>query len=1402
MIRCPTCGVRIPDDRPVCPRHGEAKLDPIPSHEDEEEDVAVTDEDENFELEGFEIDKVLGKGGFGIVYKARRASDGAECAIKVAIKTNRSAIEALEAEAEAMDVIGSPAVPEVFARGRMDDGNSYLVLEFVRAPVMSDVLSAKADKYTLEEFFPLADTLLAAVEGTHAHGYIHRDLKPENVFIDEGPKAQLFDFGLVMKEDPNRKADEEGSLAGTPEYMAPEMCEGAPDLDRRADVYAVGVMLYELLAGHPPFHGPDAEVREAHRSRRPPTLTRVVGTPAPVAAVIARSLIKDKKRRWASVTEMRAALAKAKEKVESAPKPKPEPEAKPEAADAGAEAAPADEEEGKAGRRRGRRARGERSARGERAARGERSSRGGDRAARASRRKAGKAGGSAGGGAKERRTVGLIWFESRADLSAIQGVLADTAGQLAHTESGKYVAAFGHEVGDNPVRNAMNAARALVGRGLAPRAIVDVASVIVRSRPDGSRRYMSPLFSQADRFPQEGDPEGTLITATASELVPETPTEAGPRENVLVTRSLQESTQVTSIWRTEQPFIGHEKLLESVFNSARNVVHGKPTIVTIIADIGYGKSQLASVFATQMPMHGIPLRMHAMRALEPMGEVGHTTVRDLARRLLEAPEERPEDGGMALFKARLGDELAEEVRLGLSLALTWMEPDDPELASLSAAPGAIRAATASAVGKVLRHEAARTPIAILLDDAQFADETALDALEYATLEEGGARIWVCLLGRPRLQKSRPTFGDRAAHRLSTELPALDDESAGKLIRTLLHPARNVPDKAIQILVERTQGIPLLIVELVRGLRRDGVLRPAERGSGWYLATDELERLPDLPLVQWLATREIEALPKQLAAHAKLAATLGPTFTEEELEGLLQQLELDGVAVETDLDATVGIRRLRSAGFVVKDRTGRSRYRHTLLRDSLYASVPDELKNSAHTSAYGYYTERDDLPEVEKLGHLAFHAARSGQKEQAASAYLQLADRSKAHHAYLEAEMMFKEALENMPEDDARRVPAIWGRGLMRFRLGRNEDALKDLETAREYSKGKTEREVEVEILLDAATVLDWMDDHKRARALVEEADQLSTEAKVRSDLIDVRLTQAFGRSKFRFSEVEEGCDLMMKAAERAEPMGDAGYETMVTSLLLAAAGIALLGQMDESKKAFDKLLVTCEEHGDQLHLAAAYQNRCFVWMLQSDLEPLIADLNKMIEISRETGFPILEGRALYNLAEIAYLSGDMEAAHKHAERSIELHAQLMGPGGRTLMSQLLLARVKLLKGDLSGARATLDKLKARQEEARAQGRDDAELLPSDQVLFDLVELATREAGEGEWDTLLERSKEESVQQEHIEVLEIRGLAAMRAGDQATARSSLEAAIEVANEIPNVMGDRLRGELEDVERKTA
>ena len=115
--------------------------------------------------------------------------------------------------------------------------------------------------------------ILGAVEAAHAHDLVHCDLKPENVFVDPAFGAKLFDFGLVRRAgEPELRADvtQEEAPAGTPEYMSPEQCEARADIDRRSDIYALGVILYELLSGAPPFWGKPAEVQQSHRSRRPP----------------------------------------------------------------------------------------------------------------------------------------------------------------------------------------------------------------------------------------------------------------------------------------------------------------------------------------------------------------------------------------------------------------------------------------------------------------------------------------------------------------------------------------------------------------------------------------------------------------------------------------------------------------------------------------------------------------------------------------------------------------------------------------------------------------------------------------------------------------------------------------------------------------------------------------------------------------------------------------------------------------------------------------------------------------------------------------------------------------------------------------------------------------------------
>ena len=123
--------------------------------------------------------------------------------------------------------------------------------------------------------------------------------------------------------------------------------------------------------------------------------------------------------------------------------------------------------------------------------------------------------------ARDRRTVALLFFESSGNLAAIREAGGGVGAQIAHGAGTQFVLAFGHEVGDNPTRAATGAAERLVGRGLAARVLVDLATVSVTVRPDGSRRYQSPLFTKKERYPAQTDPPGVLFSATAVEVLPD-----------------------------------------------------------------------------------------------------------------------------------------------------------------------------------------------------------------------------------------------------------------------------------------------------------------------------------------------------------------------------------------------------------------------------------------------------------------------------------------------------------------------------------------------------------------------------------------------------------------------------------------------------------------------------------------------------------------------------------------------------------------------------------------------------------------------------------------------------------------------------------------------------------------
>jgi tetratricopeptide (TPR) repeat protein len=417
-----------------------------------------------------------------------------------------------------------------------------------------------------------------------------------------------------------------------------------------------------------------------------------------------------------------------------------------------------------------------------------------------------------------------------------------------------------------------------------------------------------------------------------------------------------------------------------------------------------------------------------------------------------------------------------------------------------------------------------------------------------------------------------------------------------------------------------------------------------------------------------------------------------------------------------------------------------------------------------------------------------HAARCGERAIAADAYLGLALGAQATQSYLEAEAGFGSALELLPPaGDARVITAARGRGLMRFRLGRHEDALGDLRHARREARDDAERTLQ--ILLDESTVLDWLRDFVQSAALTELAASLAEGC---SQLTSARLAMSMARVHHRRGESEACVRIGSEAASRALSLGDDGYETRVSALLMVAPDCVNLGLLREAELHFDAVIAEAEAHGDRHHLGAAHVNRALLWFAQRDAARLFEDLARGAQIARELGEPLIEYPARINMGEVAYALEQLDRASEHTQRAMALARQLWGDDNRELgMCELLLARIALHEGELERVGELTASMHRRMADARAKGSSECEFLPPEQALLEMVELAACAAGDSEWDALELRCRSVDMQpQEQVAILECRALAALRSGRREHSKQIFERALALSASAPNLLSERV------------
>jgi len=262
--------------------------------------------------ERYQIERELGHGGMAIVYLARDLKHDRAVALKVLRPEIAAALgaERFLREIQIAARLQHPHILPLYDSGAVGS-ELYYVMPFVEGMSLRERLN-REKQLPVEEAVRIARDVASALSHAHSHDIVHRDIKPENILLSGG-EAVVADFGVAraITAAGGEQLTEAGVALGTPGYMSPEQAAGSPDVDRRSDVYSLGCVLYEMLAGQPPFTGPTIEsIVRQHLAAEAPPVTRIrTAVPSSVADALARALAKTPADRFVTALEFAEAIA-------------------------------------------------------------------------------------------------------------------------------------------------------------------------------------------------------------------------------------------------------------------------------------------------------------------------------------------------------------------------------------------------------------------------------------------------------------------------------------------------------------------------------------------------------------------------------------------------------------------------------------------------------------------------------------------------------------------------------------------------------------------------------------------------------------------------------------------------------------------------------------------------------------------------------------------------------------------------------------------------------------------------------------------------------------------------------------------------------------------------------------
>lgn len=958
------------------------------------------------ELGAYRVLQPLAEGGMGKIYVGEQTSLGR----KVCIKTLRpgdlgdqKVIARFEREARAVSALRHPNVAQVYDFGRQGSW-FYLVMELVEGRTLRALMDQDAP-VSLERACALMTQVLSALEEAHAGGIIHRDLKPENVLVarlrDGSDLAKVVDFGIARVIDAEYREGHltgTGLVCGTPGYMAPEQITG-DTLDARTDVYAAGVVMFELLTGKAPFAAANfAELLRLHLTCEPPRPSRVTSLPLPPAVdeLLLRALAREKNERLATALEFKRAVEALR----------------PSAQAHGTGVLPAMGPAVTCGQCGAANGPGQKFCGGCGASLGGDSQQGlgalakvlpgslvqhlGDLspALSAQKRHVTVVRGALGGLDAPGMTPDMARQLTTRCLNGLMEAASRAEGTVEKLIGDAVVVLFGaarvHEDGpERAVRCALDM-RAFVTqlgqalkRPLALRVGVALGEVVTGGgRVDASAAGL--LVKQAEALAQAGAP-GVLVSATVRRATAHAVRyRPGVRE-----AGGEECFEVEALGApvVHEPLVGREQELSRLDELLAQVRGGRPGGVLFLADAGLGKSRLLDEVAGKAKAAGLTVA-HARPRREGAAQL--EVLKDLFLSLSDgAPPGADVDGRLAWLDKR-GVQPADVKRLGalLGSAAPTAGYDADERHRLDVA------AVTQALLDVARKSGG---LCLVVDDAHRADATSLGFLAELIARAGTAPLAV-------VASARPVEAVKGLERLPRrDLKPLPPPALKRVLEEQLKGP--LPDEVVETVVGRADGSPFLAKELARTLVDTGAL--TLQGGVWR-STHSQPALTVPTSVAQLFQARFDGLSSQARQLLRCAAVAGRVFPLELVAAALGARTQDLQAAVTEVT--------RKGFLEYVDTPGCLAFKAELFLESVRAGLPEADVKALHR-ALGEALEKG-LPsgDAHPAEAMARHFEAAGHRRKASTYFAAAAERLVHRNAFAAATDSYLKAIRLVEAD--------------------------------------------------------------------------------------------------------------------------------------------------------------------------------------------------------------------------------------------------------------------------------------------------------------------------------------------------------------------------------------------------